>query len=72
MSETMKIFWKNVERKCKEQGISLWELSDKMNYDRDWISYGISRNMDITLKDAVEIADILGVYLSELTGEECL
>ena len=61
--ETVKTFWKNVEKECKNQGISLKELSEKMGYES--INFG----MDIPLSAAMEISDILGVYISCLVED---
>lgn len=65
-----KYFSKNLKYLRIEKKISQQELADKLNVDRSTISRWESDDMDATVGNVIQIANILNVPIEDLTGKD--
>ena len=54
----------------KEKNITQQEVADKLGVTKSYISYVESEKTNITLENALKIADFLDVSLNELVGRQ--
>ena len=63
-------FNKNLKFIRQQKGISQQELADKLNLDRSTISRWENDEMDITVGNAIQIADYFNIPLEEFTAKD--
>lgn len=65
-----RFFNKNLKFLRQQKNISQQELADKLKLDRSTISRWENNEMDATVENAIQVADVLSVSLEDLTGRD--
>lgn len=65
-----RFFNKNLKYIRQQKGISQQELADKLKIDRSTISRWENDEMDVTVGNALQIADFFNIPMEELTGKD--
>ena len=65
-----RFFNKNLKYIRQQRGISQQELADKLKIDRSTISRWENDEMDVTVGNALQIADFFNIPMKELTGKD--
>ena len=65
-----RFFNKNLKYIRQQRGISQQELADKLKIDRSTISRWENDEMDVTVGNALQIADFFNIPMEELTGKD--
>ena len=65
-----RFFNKNLKFIRQQKGISQQELADKLNLDRSTISRWENDEMDITVGNAIQLADYFNIPLEDFTGKD--
>ena len=65
-----RFFNKNLKFIRQQKGISQQELADKLKIDRSTISRWENDEMDITVGNAIQIADFFNIPMEDLTGKD--
>lgn len=65
-----RFFNKNLRYIRQSKGISQQELADKLNLDRSTISRWENDEMDITIGNAIKIADYFNIPIEDFTGRD--
>jgi len=63
-------FNKNLKFIRQQKGISQQELADKLRLDRSTISRWENDEMDVTVGNAIQVAEFLNVPIDDLTGKD--
>lgn len=63
-------FNRNLKYIRTQKGISQQELASKLNIDRSTISRWENEDMDATLENAIQVANILNIPISDLIGKD--
>lgn len=65
-----RFFNKNLKFIRQEKGISQQELADKLKIDRSTISRWENDEMDITVGNAIQIADFFNIPMEDFTSKD--
>lgn len=65
-----KFFNKNLKFIRQQKGISQQELAEKLNIDRSTVSRWENEEMEATISNAIQVADVLNVPLPEFLGKD--
>ena len=65
-----KYFNKNLKFIRQQNSISQQELADKLNLDRSTISRWENNEMDATVENAIQVANVLNVSIADLLGKD--
>ena len=65
-----RFFNKNLKYIRQQRGISQQELADKLNLDRSTISRWENDEMDITVGNAIQLADYFNIPLEDFTSKD--
>lgn len=65
-----RFFSKNVKFLRQRDNISQQELADKLKIDRSTISRWENDEMDVTVGNALQVADFFNIPIEELTGKD--
>ena len=65
-----RFFNKNLRYIRQNKGISQQELADRLNLDRSTISRWENDEMDITIGNAIKIADYFNIPMEDFTGKD--
>lgn len=61
--------YKKIERLCKAKGISMFRLAKDAGIAQSTLSQLKSRGGNLSLKNAIKVANYFGVELTELAGK---
>lgn len=65
-----RLFNKNLKFIRQQKGMSQQELADKLKIDRSTVSRWENDEMDVTVGNALLVADVLNIPIEELTGKD--
>ncbi len=65
-----RFFSKNIKFLRQERNVSQQELADKLKIDRSTISRWENDEMDITVGNAIQVANFFSVPIEDLTGKD--
>lgn len=65
-----RFFNKNLKFIRQQKGISQQELADKLKIDRSTVSRWENDEMDITVGNAIQIADFFNIPMEDFTGKD--
>jgi transcriptional regulator with XRE-family HTH domain len=65
-----RFFNKNLKFVRQQKGISQQELANKLNLDRSTISRWENDEMDITVSNAIQIADYFNIPIEDFTSKD--
>lgn len=65
-----KFFNKNLKYIRQQRGLSQQEIADKLKLDRSTISRWENNDMDATVENAIQVADIFNVPLADFVGKD--
>lgn len=65
-----RFFNKNLKFIRTQKGISQQELADRLNLDRSTISRWENDEMDVTVSNAVQVADYFNIPIEDFTGKD--
>ena len=65
-----RFFNKNLKYIRQLKGMSQQELADKLKIDRSTISRWENNDMDATVDNAIQVADIFNISIADLTGKD--
>lgn len=65
-----RFFNKNLKFIRQNRGISQQELADKLKLDRSTISRWENDEMDVTVGNAIQVADFFNIPIEEFTGKD--
>lgn len=65
-----KFFNKNLKFIRQQRGFSQQEIADKLKLDRSTISRWENNDMDATVENAIQVADIFNVPLADFVGKD--
>lgn len=63
-------FNKNLKFIRQQMNISQQELADKLNLDRSTISRWENNDMDASIENAIQVANVLNISIADLTGKD--
>lgn len=65
-----RFFNKNLKHIRQQRNISQQELADKLNLDRSTISRWENDEMDVTVGNALQVANYFNIPIEDLTGKD--
>lgn len=65
-----RLFNKNLKYIRQKRNISQQELADKLNLDRSTISRWENNEMDVTVGNALQVANYFNIPIEDLTGKD--
>lgn len=66
----VKFFNKNLKFIRQQKGISQQELAEKLKIDRSTVSRWENEEMEATISNAIQVADVLNIPLPEFLGKD--
>lgn len=66
----VRFFNKNLKFIRQQRGISQQELAEKLKLDRSTISRWENDEMDVTVGNAIQVADYFNIPIEEFTGKD--
>ncbi len=65
-----RFFNKNLKFIRQQKGISQQEIADKLKLDRSTISRWENNDMDATVENAIQVADMFNISIADLVGKD--
>ena len=65
-----RFFNKNLKFIRQQKGISQQEMADKLKLDRSTISRWENNDMDATVENAIQVADMFNISIADLVGKD--
>lgn len=65
-----RLFNKNLKYMRQQRGMSQQELADKLKIDRSTVSRWENDEMDVTVGNAIQVANVLNIPIEDLTGKD--
>lgn len=66
----VRLFSKNLKFMRQQRGMSQQELADRLKIDRSTVSRWENDEMDVTVGNAIQVADVLNIPIEDLTAKD--
>lgn len=66
----VRFFSKNIKLLRQQRNVSQQELADKLKIDRSTVSRWENDEMDVTVGNAIQVADFFNIPIEDLTGKD--